>query len=145
MAIKGTRNEITIEGRLGRAPEGKFVGQKGAFICQFSLATIEEANGGGERTIWHDVKVWNALGQAINETADKGDQLCITGYLDVEEWDDRETGKKRRKSVVIARSAYKKIWPKRKDDAQVKSRQDERSAPLADSADGHEYSGDDVA
>ena len=133
MAIKGTRNEITLEGRLGKDPELKHIGNKGTALCTFSIATIEPGAGDTEKTVWHDVKVWQKLAEAVADAMRKGDTICVTGYLDVETWTDKESGKERRKSVVVARSAYKKIWPKRdaeaKDERPVVSKSDKRARP----------------
>ena len=133
MGTKGTRNEITLEGRLGKDPELKHIGAKQTALCQFSIATTESMGGDSEKTIWHDVKIWQKLAEAVAGQIEKGDTICVTGYLDVEEWDDKETGKKRRKSVIVARSAYKKIWPKRDaapaDERAVTSRSDTRARP----------------
>ena len=141
MGTKGTRNEITLEGRLGKDPELKHIGNKGTALCTFSIATVEPGSGEAERTVWHDVKVWQKLAEAVADQMRKGDTICVTGYLDVETWTDKETQKERRKSVVVARSAYKKIWPKRDaapaDERAVKSKSDTRTAPPADPADDY--------
>ena len=135
MGTKGTRNEITLEGRLGKDPELKHVGAKNTALCTFSVATTEPMGGDREKTIWHDVKIWQKLAEAVADQMQKGDTICVTGYLDVEEWPDKETGAKRRKSVIVGRSAYKKIWPKRDGEQRQERAQPKRAE--ADPADDY--------
>lgn len=112
--VKGTVNEITIQGRLGRDPELKHVGQKQTALCQFSLATQENIGQGETRTHWIDVKVWGKLAEAIAEKLQKGDVVLVAGELTQETWTDKETGSERKRYVVRASNAWKPIWPKRR-------------------------------
>lgn len=141
MAIKGTRNEITIEGRMGKDPELKFIGSKGTALCTFSVATTESTGADSEKTIWHDVKVWQKLGISVSEQMQKGDVIAVYGYLDVEEWEDKTSGQKRRKAVIVARNCYKKIWPK-KDGEHAEKKPAAQAAPEADPADSYADEGD---
>jgi single-strand DNA-binding protein len=94
-------NNVTLAGRLTRDPELKFVGQKGTALCNFSIA-VNEKTGDKEVTNYFDCKCWSGVAEAATSALHKGSPVVVVGRLDQETWDDKQTGAKRSKIVVIA-------------------------------------------
>lgn len=105
-------NDVWIEGRLGRDPELRTT-KGGTSIATLSLAVEEKKTDGEKRTTWVDVKVFKGLAVAVANTFGKGADIAVSGRLSVEEWDDKDTGHKRRRTVVLASVIYQRLWPAR--------------------------------
>lgn len=112
-------NQVLIMGHLGRDAETKHTGS-GHSITTFSIA-VENGTKDKPRTAWLDVKAWNQC-QAALDILIKGALVAVTGRLDVETWDDRETGKKRSKTLVVADMIHQPQWEKREKEDGVVSR-----------------------
>ncbi len=109
-------NKVIIEGRLGRDPELKYT-TKGQAVARFSLA-IERAwkNDAGEKqkeTTWAECTAWGRNAELAGEYMKKGEEHLVEGRLKQENWDDKKTGEKRSKLVVVV--DYLRLGPKRGD------------------------------
>lgn len=95
---------LTIIGSLGKEPELKFT-NSGKSLAEFTMAVSHRYRKGddwAEETAWWDVIAWGALGENVAASCPKGTRVIVTGRVKQEEWDDRETGKKRTKMVCVA-------------------------------------------
>ena len=96
-------NKVILIGNLTRDPEVKFT-PKGTAVSQISLAINRKYKVGEEmkeETTFVDVELWGRLAEIAGEYAKKGNPLYIEGRLKQDSWDDKETGKKRTKMLVV--------------------------------------------
>jgi single-strand DNA-binding protein len=94
-------NLVVLTGRLGTNPELRYVGQNGAPVAEFRLATGRTV-GSGEETSWITIKCWNRLAEIVGSYLGSGRRVLITGRLQEERWQDRESGQNRARLVVVA-------------------------------------------
>jgi single-strand DNA-binding protein len=78
----------------------------GTPIAKFSLATNERyKNRAGEwvdKTEWTDIVAWAGLAEICGKFVKKGSRICVEGKLSTSSWDDKDTGKKRYRTEVVA-------------------------------------------
>lgn len=86
-------------GNLTDDPEMKYV--KETPKTSFSIA-INERRGQNEETIFVDVECWDKTAENVAEYKRKGDYVVIIGRWKMDQWEDRETGQKRKKWYVRA-------------------------------------------
>jgi single-strand DNA-binding protein len=90
-------NKCTVVGFLGRDPEIKYSPQ-GTAICSFSVATTEKRKDrDGEAqdiTTWFSCVAFGRQAEVINEHFHKGSPIYLEGRICLEEWTDREGGKR---------------------------------------------------
>lgn len=100
-----TINKVIIMGRLTRDPELKYTSSSKS-ICTFSVAMNKKyKNSAGEdkeEKCFVDVIVWGSVGEACSKYIKKGSNVFIEGKLNMESWDDKNTGAKRTKINVVA-------------------------------------------
>lgn len=118
-------NHVTISGTITKDPELTFT-QKGTAICKASIANNRKV-GEKEETSFFDIVAWGRTGEGL-ALAKKGDPLIVTGRLRQETWEEKESGKKRSKVVVVAESASKILFAP-KADSEAVSRAQRSSAP----------------
>lgn len=98
-------NVVHLMGTAGKDPEIRAT-SGGTVIANFSLATSEgrkDAQGNwNDETTWHNIKAFGKTAEAIRERVTKGTKVFIEGKLKTESWEDKQTGQKRYKTVVIA-------------------------------------------
>lgn len=94
-------NSVVLVGNVGQAPELKCL-SSGASVLTFSLALSRpDRDGQPQPPTWVDCKCWNKTALFAADHVAKGAKLGVTGRLEVEEWADRQTGDKRRRTVVV--------------------------------------------
>lgn len=96
-------NLAIISGNLTADPELRY-GDTGTAVCSFSVA-INEGRGkdGVEREpTYIDVTCFEKLAENTAEYLRKGKKALVQGRLDTEKWNDRETGKPRKRVRIIA-------------------------------------------
>ena len=99
-------NKVILIGNLTRDPEVKTT-PKGTAVAQISLAINRKYKVGEEmkeETTFVDVELWGRLAEIAGDYAKKGNPLYIEGRLKQDSWDDKETGKKRTKMLVVGES-----------------------------------------
>ncbi len=99
-----SEGNTTIVGSLGRDPELRYTAG-GAALCSFTVAQSRRYKSGDEwkeDTAWIDVTAWRDLAENIVASCTKGTRVIVSGYLRQEEWDDKDTGKKRSKLSLVA-------------------------------------------
>ncbi len=108
-------NKVFLIGNLTRDPELRQL-PSGSALCSFGMAvnrTMTLASGEQrEEVCYVDVVAMGRQAEVIHQYTRKGTPLFVEGRLHYEQWDDRETGKKRsRLSVRVERSQFIGIPP----------------------------------
>ena len=100
-------NKVTLIGNLTRDPDLRYT-TNGTAVCDLALATNRFRKGENgekiEEVTYVEVKLWARQAEIAGEFLSKGKPVYIDGRLKLETWDDKETGKKRSKMVVIGES-----------------------------------------
>lgn len=91
-------------GRITRDPELKTT-LSGFSICDLSIAinrnyTTKDGEK-KEEVVFAGVKAMGKQAEIVNQYFAKGDPIYVEGRLTQDQWEDRETGKKREKTYVV--------------------------------------------
>jgi single-strand DNA-binding protein len=101
-------NKVILIGNLGRDPEVRYT-SGGQAVANFTIATNEAwTNKQGqreERTEWHRIVAWGALGERAGEYLRKGKQVYVEGKLQTRKWTDRE-GQERYTTEINAQQFF---------------------------------------
>lgn len=99
-------NNFEMTGLLGRDPELKF-SKQGLAIANTSVAdTPRRFNKDSNQwedagaTLWMPITVFGADAERLTEQARKGDKVTVYGHLKAEEWQDKQTGEQRGRTVM---------------------------------------------
>ena len=95
-------NHITIMGRLTRDPELRHTKQGNA-VASFTLAV--DRNGKDQPTDFIDCVAWRQTAEFVNSYFSKGRMAVVEGRLQIREWTDRDSSK-RRTAEVVADNIY---------------------------------------
>lgn len=98
-------NNVAFSGNLTRDPVLRKT-TKGNSVLGFTLAASKskkDPNTGEVKTdvIYLDVQAWGSAADEIASKAKKGTPLLVEGRLKQENWDDKTTGAKRSKLLVV--------------------------------------------
>jgi single-strand DNA-binding protein len=100
-------NRVLLIGNLTRDPEVRYT-PKGTAVAEMSLAinryTQTEGGEKKEEVTFVDVTLWARLAEISGEYLKKGKPVFIEGRLQLDTWDDKQTGQKRSRLRVIAES-----------------------------------------
>lgn len=98
-------NKIIAIGNLGKDPEVTQT-PNGTSVAKFSLAINRSwKNQQGDydqATTWVDVTVWGKTAEFCGQYLQKGARIYIEGRLDMDKWQDKETGANRQKVYITA-------------------------------------------
>lgn len=95
-------NDVQIQGRLGQDPELK-TGSSGKRFVNFSLAVKGFKD---DDTTWVDCTAFDGDADFMGTYLKKGSMLIVNGRLKTRSWEDKDTGAKRSKLEVIAKSVH---------------------------------------
>ena len=98
-------NHVALKGVLGRDPELKYT-NSGIAVATASLALTKQFEKDGEKkelTTWVELKGWRETAEKMAK-APKGAPVYVLGELTTESWDDKDTGKKRSKTLVTVQA-----------------------------------------
>jgi single-strand DNA-binding protein len=97
-------NKVMLLGNLTRDPEVKYT-PKGSAVADIGLAVNRTyTTDGGEKreeTTFVDVTMWGRQAEVAGEYLKKGRPLFVEGRLQLDTWDDKQTGQKRSKLRVV--------------------------------------------
>jgi single-strand DNA-binding protein len=99
-------NTVTVTGNLTSDPEITFF-DSGTAKASFSIADNRTWTDNGEKkeqVSFYDVNAWRYLAEDVARVLTKGVRVTITGRLEQQSWNDKTTGDKRTKIVIIADS-----------------------------------------
>lgn len=98
-------NKVILAGNLTRDPEVRYT-TKGTAVADLGLAVnrrVPDGNGGyNEEATFIDVTAWGATAENAGKYLSKGRGVLVEGRLQLETWEDRQSGQKRSKLKVIA-------------------------------------------
>lgn len=97
-------NKVMLIGNLTRDPEVRYT-PSGKAVADISLAINRVWNNDAgqkqEETTFVDVTLWGRQAELAQQYLTKGRGVYIEGRLQMDSWDDKETGKKRTKLKVV--------------------------------------------
>jgi single-strand DNA-binding protein len=97
-------NQVTLMGNLTRDPEVRYT-PKGSAVCDISLAINRKYKSDSgemkEEVTFVDCTAWAKTAELIGQYCKKGKPLFVTGRLQTESWEDKQTGQKRSRLKVI--------------------------------------------
>lgn len=97
-------NKVILVGNLTRDPEVRY-SPKGTAVAKIGLAVnrvwTSEAGEKKEEVTFVDVEVFGRTAENVGQYLRKGRPLLVEGRLRLNQWDDKQTGEKRSKLVVI--------------------------------------------
>lgn len=105
-------NSFTGMGRLTRDPESRQAGS--TTVTGFSLAIDRNFKKGEDwvkETLFLDCACWAKKGDALAAQCRKGDMVYVTGYLKLDEWEDKTSGEKRSKMKCQVQDWHQATMP----------------------------------
>jgi len=97
-------NKVMLMGNLTRDPEVRYT-PKGTAVAELGLAINRVYSGENgekrEETTFVDVTLWGRTAEIAGEYLKKGRPVFIEGRLQLDTWDDKQTGQKRSKLKVV--------------------------------------------
>ena len=112
-------NKVILMGNLVGEPVWRET-SRGGGVCVFSLGvnrqSRDDAGNVREEAAFIDVEAWGRQGEAISRYCKKGSALLVEGRLRFEQWEDRESGRKRSRLKVVL-EAFRFLNSKRDSDA----------------------------
>lgn len=100
-------NKVMLIGNLTRDPEIRYT-PKGSAVADLGLAVnrvyTTENNERREEVTYIDVVLWSRLAELASQYLSKGRSVFIEGRLQMDTWEDKQTGQKRSKIRVVGES-----------------------------------------
>ena len=98
-------NKVVLVGNLTRDPQVRYT-PGGTAVSDIGLAVNrtwldKQTNNRREETTFVDVTLWGRQAEVAGEYLSKGRSVLIEGRLQLDQWQDKETGKNRSKLKVI--------------------------------------------
>jgi single-strand DNA-binding protein len=97
-------NKVILLGNLTRDPEVRYT-PKGTAVAEIGLAVnrVYTTEGGEKReeATFVDVTLWGRTAEIAGEYLKKGRPVFIEGRLQLDTWDDKQSGQKRSKLRVV--------------------------------------------
>jgi single-strand DNA-binding protein len=97
-------NKVILLGNLTRDPEVRYT-PKGTAVTELGMAVnrVYTAESGEKReeTTFVDVTLWGRTAEIAGEYLKKGRPVFIEGRLQLDTWDDKQSGQKRSKLKVV--------------------------------------------
>ena len=97
-------NGVTLIGRLTSDPQRKYT-QSGMEIAEFSIANNYYISTKNTTEVnYFDIVAFDKLAETANKYLTKGKQVCISGTLRQERWQDKNTNTTKSKVRIIMQS-----------------------------------------
>ncbi len=97
-------NKVILMGNLTRDPELRAT-PSGSSVCRFTIACSRSFKGQDgalkEETAFIDCDAWGRTAETISKYCQKGRPILVEGRLKQDKWDDKNTGEKRTKLLVV--------------------------------------------
>lgn len=97
-------NKVMLIGNLTRDPEVRFT-PKGSAVCDIGLAVnrVYTSDSGEkvEEVTFVDVVLWAKMAELAGKYLHKGRPVFIEGRLQMDSWEDKQTGQKRTRMRVV--------------------------------------------
>jgi len=101
-------NNVQLLGNLCSDPEMRYTPSNLA-VTTFRVAINE----GKDRTTFVDVECWQQTAELVNKYWRKGKQIALTGRLTLDQWEDKDGGKRSKLKVTAERVYF--VGPKDQD------------------------------
>ncbi|OLA97798.1 MAG: single-stranded DNA-binding protein [Verrucomicrobia bacterium 13_2_20CM_55_10] len=100
-------NKVILLGNLTRDPEVRYT-PKGSAVCDLGIAVnrvyTTDSGERREEVTYVDVVLWARLAEIAGEYLKKGRPVFIEGRLQMDSWEDKQTGQKRTRLRVVGES-----------------------------------------
>src|SRR5919204_1388909 len=100
-------NKVLLLGNVTRDPEIRYT-PKGSAVCDLGVAVnrsyTTDSGEKREEVTFVDVTLWGRTAEVAGEYLKKGRPVFIEGRLQMDTWDDKQTGQKRTKLRVVGES-----------------------------------------
>lgn len=98
-------NRVILMGNLTRDPQVRYI-PSGTAVAEIGLAVNrtwfdKQTNSKKEETTFVDVTLWGREAEVGGQYLSKGRPVLIEGRLQLDTWDDKQTGQKRSKLRVV--------------------------------------------
>jgi single-strand DNA-binding protein len=97
-------NKVFLMGNLTREPELRHT-NSGMAVCEMGLAVSRRFVSNGQEkdeVCFVDIVAWGRQGETCQRYIHKGDPILIEGRLQLDQWQDKQTGASRSKLRVVA-------------------------------------------
>ena len=98
-------NKVLLLGNVTRDPEVRYT-PKGSAVCDLGIAVnrayTTDSGEKREEVTFVDVTLWGRTAEVASDTLKKGRPVFIEGRLQMDTWDDKQTGQKRSRLRVVA-------------------------------------------
>lgn len=119
-------NKVLLIGNLTRDPEVRYT-PKGQAVCDISIAVNrkwrDDQGNTNEEVTYVEIVVWGKTAENCGQYLRKGSSVCVEGRLQMESWEDKQTGQKRSKLKVVAEAVQFLSSPNREGGQQQAPRQ----------------------
>jgi single-strand DNA-binding protein len=116
-------NSVHLIGNLTRDPEVRYT-PKGTAVADIGIAVNRKYKGDNgekrEEVTFIDVTLWGQTAEYAGEYGQKGRSVFVDGRIQMESWDDKQSGQKRSKLKVVADS-FQLLSGKEKSEGQQPS------------------------
>lgn len=106
--MAGSLNRVILMGNLTRDVELRAAGGSGSQVAKIGLAVNRNfSTASGEKreeVTFIDCEAWGKTAEIMAKYLAKGRPVLIEGRLKLDQWDDKETGKKQSKLKVVVES-----------------------------------------
>jgi len=100
-------NKVMLIGNLTRDPEVRYT-PKGTAVTEIGLAVnrryTAESGEKREEVTFVDITFWGRTAEVVGQYLRKGSSIYVEGRLQLDSWDDKQTGQKRSKLRVTGES-----------------------------------------
>ena len=98
-------NKVLLLGNVTRDPEVRYT-PKGSAVCDLGVAVnrtyTTDSGEKREEVTFVDVTLWGRTAEVASEYLKKGRPVFVEGRLQMDTWDDKQTGQKRTRLRVVA-------------------------------------------
>lgn len=105
--VMPAENLVIIMGNVTRDPQLRYT-PGGTGVADLGIAINrkwkDDSGQQKEDTTFVDITFWGARAEALSQYVSKGDPLYIRGRLQLDQWDDKDTGQSRSKLKVVGES-----------------------------------------
>jgi single-strand DNA-binding protein len=113
-------NKVFLLGNLTREPELRYT-PGGAAVCEFGIAVnrrFTSNNQEKEEVCFVDIVVWGKQAESCGRFLEKGSTALLEGRLQLDQWQDKDSGGKRSRLRVVAdRVQFMPKGDRRSDDS----------------------------
>ena len=100
-----TINKVELLGRVGVDPEMQYT-PGGTAVTKLRLATDRYRKDAEPETDWHNIVVWSATAEAVNQYVAKGDRIYVAGRLVQNSWEGDDGQRRHRTEIHVSEVVF---------------------------------------